>query len=372
MGYRRSQSMALMQFVLGCVSCAFALCAFLLWMRRVDGDRSRRTLSIVWLLLGLLFACRALVDGQSVPSGVLPPVNLVGGLFMVTLLYFYPIEVILPGWLNAKRSFCLLLPTLFMGEVCHLLEVKFRHLRSFDDMLAHISELDVYGRLLLLFGIILPSALLLHVVPYNWMKSRVRLSWIRHYTCTILLISVLYTVFMLTRSTLVSMTHLMVCLALALNVTYEEMFTRFALPAECSAAPTAEPVVPVSPSVVTDSPLVLRLSHLFKEEDVWQNPDLTVAALAQMLGTNRSYLAQAIQEAGYANFADLINRHRVQAFCRMAEEGKVSSVQDAFFHVGFRSKETALRSFKKYTGFLPSEYLIMVATTQSKTSELSN
>lgn len=89
--------MALMQFVLGCASCAFALCAFLLWMRRVDGDRSRRTLSIVWLLLGLLFACRALVDGQSVPSGVLPPVNLVGGLFMITLLYFYPIEVILPG-----------------------------------------------------------------------------------------------------------------------------------------------------------------------------------------------------------------------------------------------------------------------------------
>ena len=187
--------MALMQFVLGCASCAFALCAFILWMRRCDGDRSRRTLSIVWLLLALLFSSRALVDGQSMPSGVLPPVNLVGGLYTLTLLYFYPIEVIRPGWLNAQRTFYLSLPTLIVGVIFHLSGTKLRQLQSFGDMLAHISEPNVYGRLILLFGIILPSALLLHVIPYNWMKSRVRLRWIKHYTCTILLISALYTVF---------------------------------------------------------------------------------------------------------------------------------------------------------------------------------
>lgn len=363
--------MALMQFVLGCASCAFALCAFILWMRRVDGDRSRRILSVVWLLVGLMFTSRALVDGQSVPSDVLPPANLVGGLLMVTLLCFYPIEVIRPGWLNAKRSFGLLLPTLLIGMTCHLLEVKFRHLQSFSDMLAHIGEPDVYGRLLLLFGVILPSALLLHVVPYNWMKSCVRLSWIRHYTYTILLISALYTVFMLTRNTLVSMTHLMVCISSALIVTYEELFTRISPPR--SATPNRPPSRSrVSPPIEADSPLALRLNRLFKEEEVWLNPDLTVITLAQMLGTNRSYLAHAIQEAGYTNFADLINHHRVQAFCRLAEEGRVDSVQDAFFHVGFRSKETALRSFKKYTGFLPSEYLMTVAAKQPKTPELPN
>ena len=155
-------------------------------------------------------------------------------------------------------------------------------------------------------------------------------------------------------------------------MTYEELFTRISLPKECHAEPTAEPVSLVSPPIEADSPLALRLNRLFKEEEVWQNPDLTVITLAQMLGTNRSYLAHAIQEAGYTNFADLINRHRVQAFCRLAEEGKVDSVQDAFFHVGFRSKETALRSFKKYTGFLPSEYLMTVAAKQPKTPELPN
>ena len=144
--------MALMQFVLGCASCAFALCAFILWMRRCDGDRSRRTLSIVWLFLALLFSGRALVDGQSMPPDVLPPVNLVGGLFMLTLLYFYPIEVIRPGWLNAQRTFYLLLPTLIMGVIFHLSGTKLRHCsrseiclptsvsRMFMDVLSSSSE----------------------------------------------------------------------------------------------------------------------------------------------------------------------------------------------------------------------------------------
>lgn len=248
--------------------------------------------------------------------------------------------------------------------------IKLRQLQTFGDMLAHIGEPNVYWRLILLFGIILPSALLLHVIPYNWMKSRVRLRWIRHYTYTILLISALYAVFMLTRSASVSVVHLFVCLTLAMIVTYEELFARFCIPSDCPTELPVEPVKSSSPSEEEENPLVIRLNHLLEEEKVWKNPDLTVASLAQMLGTNRSYLAQAIQEAGYVNFADLINRHRVQAFCCIAEDGKVKSVQDAFFLVGFRSKETALRSFKKYTGSLPSEYLMKVAANRSKTSEL--
>lgn len=163
-----------MQFVLGSASCAFALCAFILWMRRCDGDRSRLTLSFVWMFLALLFSSRAFVDGQLVPSGVLPPVNLVGGLLMVTLLCLYPIEVIRPGWLNARRLFMLLLPAILIGVIFYLSGIKLRQLHTFGDMLAHIGEPNVYWRLILLFGIILPSALLLHVIPYNWMKSRVR------------------------------------------------------------------------------------------------------------------------------------------------------------------------------------------------------
>ena len=162
----------------------------------------------------------------------------------------------------------LLLPAILIGVIFYLSGIKLRQLQTFGDMLAHIGEPNVYWRLILLFGIILPSALLLHVIPYNWMKSRVRLRWIRHYTYTILLISALYAVFMLTRSASVSVVHLFVCLTLAMIVTYEELFARFCLPSDCPTELPVEPVNSCSPSEEEENPLVIRLNHLLEEEKV--------------------------------------------------------------------------------------------------------
>lgn len=363
--------MDLISFVLGCSSCAFALCAFFLWFRRADGDRSRLILCVVWLLSALVLDIRVMLEAKGVlsVSGVLPPANLAGGLFVLTLYYFYPIEVIYPGWLNLRRTFYFLLPTILIMVIINIPGVEFRDLGSFRDVLAHIGEPDVYGRLIILFGIILPSSLLLYAIPYNWMRSRVRLRWITHYIYAILLIAVFYTSYILTHNILVSVVHQLVCLVFALIITYEELFARFRLPADTSAAGPTVPDMPEPQPVTTGDPLVARLNSLLEKEEVWQNPDLTAAHLAQMLGTNRNYLAHAVHEAGYANFADLINRRRVEAFCRMAEEGRVGNMQDAFFLVGFRSKETALRSFKKYMGLLPSEYLVKAAERRAKASK---
>lgn len=352
--------MALIQFVLGCSTCTFVFCATMLWTRRDSGDRSRRILSIVWLLLSLMLIGRALIEGlgKGISPGILPPLNLFAGLLMLTLLYFYPVEVIRPGWLNVRRTFYMLLPALAVGVVFRLPGVEFRYLQSVGDMLAHIDESNVWGRLVLLFGIIFPFALLLHVVPYNWTKSRVCLSWIRHYTCVMLLITALYVAFMLTYNLYVSSAHLLVCLVFASVVTYDELFVRFSLADDYAAAePDVKPVDFPPSTDKADNPLVVSMNSLLEDEEIWRNPDLTVADLARILHTNRSYLNRAIHDAGYANFADLINRRRVEAFCRMTDQDSIDSILEAFFLVGFRSKETALRCFKKYTGMLPCEYL---------------
>lgn len=84
---------------------------------------------------------------------------------------------------------------------------------------------------------------------------------------------------------------------------------------------------------------------------------MSLPELATKLYTNRSYLSKAIQEAGFKNYSDLINRRRIMEFLKLADSGQIASIQDAFFQVGFRSRETALRCFKKYTGVLPTDYL---------------
>ena len=53
-------------------------------------------------------------------------------------------------------------------------------------------------------------------------------------------------------------------------------------------------------------------------------------------------------------------------FLKIADSDKYVNVLDTFFKVGFRSKATALRNFKEYTGMLPSEYLQLKLKQKTK------
>lgn len=93
------------------------------------------------------------------------------------------------------------------------------------------------------------------------------------------------------------------------------------------------------------------------EEELWRNPDLTLEALAAHLNSNRTTLAQTIRRHGYEDYRHFINRRRIEEFLSAARTDPRISIQDTFFRVGFRSKITALRYFRAYTGIIPSEYL---------------
>ena len=100
-----------------------------------------------------------------------------------------------------------------------------------------------------------------------------------------------------------------------------------------------------------------KLHKLLEEEEVWRDPELTLNRLSALMGSNRTRVSRLIQEAGYGGYKDLINRYRVEAFLKLAGSGKMESIGDAFFSVGYQSKMTALRHFKEYTGMTPTEYL---------------
>lgn len=353
--------------LLGCVVCTFLFCGLLLWLRREDGDRSRRFLCYTWCLLGILFLLRLLTTqfGLVIAGRVLSPENLLGGVYTIILLYLYPMEAINSGWLTRKRLLLLFLPAVVMTILFMLFRLEFRELESFHDLLENIYEFNVWIRVVILFMAILPYTLMLFLIPYNWMKSRVYNRWITLYTLKIQLIGLLYIIFMLTGSLLVSAIHIMVFMYLVVTITYQEIFDCFEssstnnnnsnVSLDLSAAVVETELVQVVDE--SKNPLVAQLCKLMDDSAVWKNPDLTLPELAMLLNTNRNYLSKAIQEAGYKNFADIINRRRVIEFMRLADAGEVISIQETFFSVGFRSRETALRCFKKYTGMLPTDYV---------------
>ncbi|WP_300188664.1 hypothetical protein [uncultured Alistipes sp.] len=132
------------------------------------------------------------------------------------------------------------------------------------------------------------------------------------------------------------------------------------LPASESASETGADT-PVQPGAVPEpksiSPLYARLESYMQHDEPWRNPELTLADVVSMLYTNRTSLAQAIREAGYAGFKEYVGYYRIREFKRLVGLGRVESLEQGFRAVGFRSKTTAFRNFSRFEEMTPMEYV---------------
>lgn len=63
-----------------------------------------------------------------------------------------------------------------------------------------------------------------------------------------------------------------------------------------------------------------------------------------------------MRENGYENYTNYINHLRIDDFLQQIETGESENFQEAFYFAGFRSRGTALRNFRQFTGMIPSDY----------------
>lgn len=343
----------------------FLLTGILLWLRRQRGDRSRFFLALPYLLGGMIFLFR-LFDMESASSPVLSIGLLYKGWAFLLLLYLYPIEVINPGWLTFKKGFWLFSPWLLLTAALLCLPFRFRELASFHEMTAYITEFNVWFRLLILLVCIVPYSLMLFFIPYNYRRSSANNRWIAFYTAGIQGIGFFYVAYLLTGASAMVIGHMSYCILFTLFVTYQELFLRINVPATLREIPVKSPAssdtldMPdesIIPEKNEENSLWIQLNKLIDNEQLWKNPDTNITQLAARLNTNRNKLTRIIREQGYDGYKELINRRRIDDFLKIVDSDKYINVLDTFFKVGFRSKATALRNFKEYTGMLPSEYL---------------
>lgn len=99
------------------------------------------------------------------------------------------------------------------------------------------------------------------------------------------------------------------------------------------------------------------IAHLETEKS-YQEPELTIAELAEQLKTPSHYLSQVINQKMGCTFLDFINQYRVK-------EAKEKLVDENYSHytiiaiayeVGFNSKTAFYNAFKKNTGKTPSQF----------------
>jgi AraC-like DNA-binding protein/predicted negative regulator of RcsB-dependent stress response len=103
-----------------------------------------------------------------------------------------------------------------------------------------------------------------------------------------------------------------------------------------------------------------QMIQLIESKKLYLNPLLDAKLVITQLGTNRTYLYNAINQHAATNFRNIINRYRVEEAKRLIEEecelGDAGNNTQIFLAAGFNAATTYYRTFKQHTGLTPLEY----------------
>jgi AraC-like DNA-binding protein len=96
-----------------------------------------------------------------------------------------------------------------------------------------------------------------------------------------------------------------------------------------------------------------------EKDQLYLNPELSLADLAQEVKLNTSIVSQAINAGLGLSFNDFINKYRVEHFIKRLQKGDhlQLTLLALALDCGFNSKNTFNRAFRKATGKAPKDYL---------------
>ncbi len=102
-----------------------------------------------------------------------------------------------------------------------------------------------------------------------------------------------------------------------------------------------------------------HLLQLLTEKELYKDPKLSLAKLAGHLNWPINSVSGVINESLQTNFNDLINHHRIVAFKDqlLRPENQRFSIEGIGQQVGFSSKASFYRAFKKETGMTPTQFI---------------
>lgn len=130
-----------------------------------------------------------------------------------------------------------------------------------------------------------------------------------------------------------------------------------ALPAPL-AAPSGEPIL-TDPEIAQapDWPTIaLEIADRTREAGWWREPDLSLARLSRLLGTNSGRLSRAINLGLGVNFSTFVNGLRAEGVARALQAGSDRDLLSLALDMGFASKASFNRAFKARFGVSPSRF----------------
>ena len=119
---------------------------------------------------------------------------------------------------------------------------------------------------------------------------------------------------------------------------------------------TAAAVLDLTPA---DRLILARLETAMDQDEVWRGEDLSITALAALVGAPEHRLRRLINGVlGHRNFADYVNGRRIEAgkTALAAPDLALKSISTIAYDLGFASLGPFNRAFRAATGITPSEW----------------
>ena len=104
------------------------------------------------------------------------------------------------------------------------------------------------------------------------------------------------------------------------------------------------------------SELRQRIERLMIDEKLYLTPNLKLVDLVKMLGTNRSYVYNAINREMGMSFSEYVNSLRVKYACELMQRDPSLSIPRVAEQSGFASDVSFYRNFKLFKGGSPKDY----------------
>ncbi len=118
----------------------------------------------------------------------------------------------------------------------------------------------------------------------------------------------------------------------------------------------------------TKAQISKRLVELM-ENGIYRNPELSLKCLAQVLGTNTSYLSEIINKEFDCNYKYYIASARITWCKHQLANNPHYVVKQLAIDAGFTSASTFYNSFKMYTKMTPKEYINAVANQRALSTD---
>ncbi len=101
--------------------------------------------------------------------------------------------------------------------------------------------------------------------------------------------------------------------------------------------------------------LINKIIHLFEEQKIYLNESLTIVDLANITGTNRTYISHLINQHYHQNFCTFVNNFRVEEVKRIIVKDPSATNQILAEKCGFSSADSLKRVIKNMTGMSVTE-----------------